>query len=416
MIQSRLTFWGILSLVSLALQAWPIHAKPVVPTVLISIDGFSQYYMRKFDLPVLSSLAKDGVEAEALIPVFPSKTFPNHISIVTGVYPTQHGIIGNAFYRQDVNQIYSMGLGKHDSRWLTAKPIWAAARQQGLTSAIYYWPESEAKVDGILPNHFFYYQDDTPNQARVNQVKEWLSLPQPDRPHFIALYFSLVDSAGHDYGRHSTQLKAAVMEADRLLGDLTDFVQKHLSGEVNLVIVSDHGMTQISQQKLVYWNDYITPAKGTVVVEQQTQLMIYSQDIAEVSRFVKAFSTLPMKARTYVKGQFPLHWHWHRDPHNRLPDVVVDLPPPWTFSSIEDKQDRGQSDTKIYVETHGYDPHLHPEMDAIFIAHGPAFKQGVKLERFENIHVYALLEKLLGLNPAEHLDASLKFTEAALVD
>lgn len=378
-----------------------------VPTILISIDGFSQDYLTRFELPNLSQFSSSGVVAEAMIPAFPSKTFPNHISIVTGVYPAKHGIIGNEFYREEVDKIYSMGDGKYDSGWLTAKPIWTLAEEQGKRSAIYFWPESETRVAGILPTDFFVYEHNRPNQQRVDQVKSWLAMDDNERPDLIALYFSIVDSAGHDYGRDSIQLKSAVAEADCLVGDLTHFIDKTLDGKANLIVVSDHGMTKIDKAQLIYWHDHIRPSDKTKVVEEQTQLFVYSDEKSELERFQKVFSAKQFGARVYTKNDFPKHWQWHTDTHNRLPDLVVDLSPPKTFSSIKKPSERGKNDSKKYAETHGFDPNRYGEMNAIFLASGPAFKQGYKLEPFDNIHVFALLEKLLELEPSTNVDASL---------
>lgn len=384
------------------------------PTILISIDGFSQDYLTRFELPNLSQFNASGVVAEAMVPAFPSKTFPNHISIVTGVYPAKHGIIGNEFYSEDLQKIYSMGDGKYNSEWLTAKPIWTLAEEQGKRSAIYFWPESETRVAGLLPTEFFFYEHNRPNQQRVDQVKKWLARDDSARPDFIALYFSIVDSAGHDYGRDSMQLKNAVVEADRLVGDLVTFIDKTLAGKANLIVVSDHGMTKIDKAQLIYWRDHITPSDQTIVVEEQTQLFVYSDKKDELARFNKVFSANQFGARVYTKSQFPKRWQWGMDAHNRLPDLVVDLSPPKTFSSIQKINQRGTNDSKKYAETHGFDPYRYPEMNAIFLARGPAFKKGYKLNQFNNIHVFALLEELLELPPSNDVDASLDYVIDAL--
>lgn len=402
---------GVLAIV-IGLFSGFVNAK--VPIILVSIDGFSQNYLSRFELPNLSQFATQGVVAEAMVPIFPSKTFPNHISIVTGVYPVKHGIVGNKFYREEVDKIYSMGDGKFDSSWLTAKPIWTIAEQQGKRSAVYFWPESETRVEGILPTEFYFYLHDRPNQQRVEQVKTWLALEEQKQPDFIALYFSIVDSAGHDYGRDSSQVKNAVLEADRLIGDLMHFIDTKLSGQANLVVVSDHGMSQIDKTKIIYWLDHISPSEKTIVVEEQTQLFVYSDDRSELERFKKVFSANDIGARVYTKPDYPKRWQWQKDEHNRLPDLVVDLSPPKTFSSIQNINEREENSSKYYAETHGYDPYLFPEMNAIFLARGPAFKKGYKLSKFENIHVFALLEILLELNPTDNVDASSVFIKESL--
>jgi predicted AlkP superfamily pyrophosphatase or phosphodiesterase len=384
------------------------------PTILVSIDGFSQDYLTRFDLPHLSTFAEQGVVAEALIPIFPSKTFPNHLSIVTGVYPVSHGIIGNSFYRADIHKVYRLNDGRYDSTWLTAKPIWTLAEERGLRSAVYFWPESETTVAGSLPSYFYKYEHERPNNERVEQVKTWLKMPLQKRPNFIALYFSMVDSAGHDYGRHSEELKSAVLEADRLVGELLDFIGHELHGMANIVVVSDHGMTKIDKSQLIYWKDHITPSAKTIVIEQQTQLYVYSDEIEEIQKFEKTFSTPQFTGRVYTKGSYPKSWHWQDDPAGRLPDLVVDLPPPIIFSSISKKnRQSGSEGIKAYSEAHGYDPRLYPEMNGIFMASGPSLKNGYSLKKFENIHIFSLLERLLALPPSQNVDASVEVVAEA---
>jgi hypothetical protein len=174
-------------------------------------------------------------------------------------------------------------------------------------------------------------------------------------------------------------------------------------------------MTKIDKAQLIYWHDHIKPSDKTIVVEQQTQLFVYSDDHAELTRFRKAFSSSTIGARIYTKGSYPKLWQWHRDANDRLPDLVVDLSPPKTFSSIQNINERGKNDNKLYAETHGYDPYLFPEMNAIFLARGPAFKRGYKLNKFNNVDVFALLEKLLGLKPSSNVDASLNPVSNALI-
>ena len=221
------------------------------PVILISIDGFAQHYLDKYQPKNILSLANSGVIAEAMYPIFPSKTFPNHLSIVTGVYPAEHGIVHNKFYHRKIGQEYSLGAGKQNSNWLTATPIWTLAEQRGIKTGVYFWPESEATVAGILPTYFFSYKHNTPNRTRVNQVVDWLKLPQDKRPQFVATYFSTVDSAGHEFGINSIELERAIKDIDIEIGHLVDRLKKEVSTPVNILLVSDHGMTTAGKDNAI---------------------------------------------------------------------------------------------------------------------------------------------------------------------
>lgn len=382
------------------------------PTILVSVDGFASDYLDQYSLGSLNAMQENGVKAAGLRPVFPSKTFPSHISMVTGVYPATHGIIYNRFYRRDTSQYYSMGLGKQDSSWLQASPIWSIAEQQGVKSGVYFWPESETLVKGITPSYFYDYDHQVPNIERVEQVKTWLALPQDERPELIILYFSIVDSAGHDYGRNSTQLKQAIAEVDSLLKQLQAIIKNDLKGQGNLIVVSDHGMTEVDPAQVIYWQDRIQPAQDTVVISAQTQLLVYTDNKQELADFTRVFSDLGADTNVYVKGQFPVDWHWQNDAHNRIPDLVVNLAPPKIFAKTAKAQSYSRD---IPVLTHGYDPNKYPAMDGIFFATGPSFRTNVTVPVFDNIHVFSVIAEALDLQ-VDHVDASLSEVESMFVE
>jgi len=367
-----------------------VQAEERSTTVLISIDGFAHHYLKDFKPKNLLKIAEEGVLANGMQPVFPSKTFPNHLTLVTGVYPNQHGIEHNNFYHRKIKKEYKLGDGRKDSRWVTAKPIWNYAQEHGLSTAIYFWPESEAKIDGQRPDIYFPYKHNTPNKDRIEQVKQWLLLPEAKRPAFIASYFSTVDSAGHEYGRNSTELKQAIAEIDELIGHLYHFI-KETRLPVNLVLVSDHGMAKAGEQNAIDWKPAIKKDDSTLIVNGQTQLVIYeeSQQTQKhlVSQLKKLQKSYPGAFEVFSFSDFPKHWNITKKT-DATPDIYVTAKPPFTFLKR-----RGY----VSVETHGYDPIDTPEMKALFIANGPDIKQGKKIKSFDNIHVFPLLTELLSL-------------------
>ncbi len=356
-----------------------------VSTVLISIDGLSNEQLRKYKPKNLTELAKTGLSTEALLPVYPTKTFPNHLSIVTGVYPSQHGIIHNKFYDVEKNQVYSMGAAGTDPSWMKAKPIWVLAEEQGVKAASYFWPESDAELFGVRPSYYFPYHHDTPNRERTNQVIKWLELPESQKPKLITTYFSIVDSANHDFGSKSAEAIEAITEVDTIIGEfLTTLAAKNI--EINLVIVSDHGMLDIDET--IKLDSVIAPeavAKLDKLVEGQTQIFINHKDCAYLNTVYQQLkNNAQERYEVYLKSEFPLHWQLDKAvSDNYVPDLIVNANPGVIFQ------------TKHYktAATHGYDLKDTDSMEAIFIANGVNIKHA-RLKKFQNIHVFALLAEL----------------------
>ena len=391
--------------VFLTLIQFSVMANVKNPLILLSIDGFSNTYLEKYQPPNLLSLAKNGVRAQALTPVYPSKTFPNHLSIVTGVYPAKHGIVHNRFYRPDLNKSYYLGAGKDDSSWLTAQPIWTVAELQGLRTAVYFWPESEATISETLPTYYYPYQHNTPNITRVNQLINWLKLPSEERPQLLISYFSTVDSAGHEHGPNSKQVALAVKEVDQLIGLLVSRINNEINQDVNIVIVSDHGMVPLTKSPIKIASLLEEDDKLTVV-NGQTQLLIYSDSDALIKNAhsqLSANNGLDKKFKVYRKKHFPQSWHLTGD-SPAIPDLIVEAIQPFYFTSSKRRT----------VASHGFDPLNDKELAAIFIAAGPDFIAPQTINAFENIHIYPLLAKLLGIKPNSQIDGNIKVLESII--
>lgn len=362
------------------------NIKPEVnPVILLSIDGFSSSYLTQYKPKNLLSLANDGLVAESLTSVFPSKTFPNHLSIVTGKYPSEHGIIANSFYRRDKKSTYRMGAGKDDPSWLTAEPIWITAEKNGKIAACFFWPESETTFDNITPSYSYAYNGKVTNKARIDQILTWLKMPIQERPHFITSYFSLVDSAGHEFGVNAKETASAVKEIDDLIGYFMDELAK-ADHKVNLIIVSDHGMIDVDKNFIVDTTLLSGLNDVSHKVISETQIYLY-EDNDKTLDAVKNQLVEQSNDRysAYRNGEFPAHWHFNVK-NERMPDIVINAKVPYSFST-------NHASPKA---THGYDPVEVKEMAGIFIGHGPNIKKG-KVIPFENIYVHGFLSELLGL-------------------
>jgi predicted AlkP superfamily pyrophosphatase or phosphodiesterase len=361
--------------------------------VMVSFDGFRYDYAERYDLQNFKKMIREGASAEALIPSFPSKTFPNHYTLVTGQYPGSHGLVDNEFYDPAQKKFYTTKdrTMVEDPSFYGGVPLWQLAQQHGMKSASFYWVGSEAKVLGTFPDYFRLYDGNVSNEDRVNQTVSWLELPEADRPRFISLYFSLVDTEAHTTGPTSLQTQKVLHTADSLLGMLMTKVEA-LKLPVNIVVVSDHGLYEMKRQGKVfrYVNQLINTKDTTVVFANAgSQVHFYTK------RADSLYAVLKKQARgfnVYKQREFPERWHYQ---NQRSGDIMIVADPgtyflqaPRNLSAWEGKGNFGE---------HGYDPALTKEVNGIFYAMGPNVKKGVKLQPFENIHVYPFVAKILGL-------------------
>lgn len=378
------------------------------PLVLLSIDGFAQRYIEQYEPQALLSLIKEGTSAKALLPVYPSKTFPNHLSIITGQYPINHGILHNDFFNRDIDKAYKLGDGKNDARWLTAEPLWHINEVQGNKSAVYFWPESETSIDNKTASYYYPYKHFTPNKERLDQILSWLRLPEAQRPNFIVGYFASVDDAGHDYGENSPQLISAISELDNLIAGFIEKINQEFDGKVNVVIVSDHGMTKINEHHVIDWKENIID--GVKAINGSTQLYLYSDNDIKLKETLHLFKNAlrvndQANYRIYQYPNFPEHWHLNQS-NTAVPNAIIDALPSYIFS---------KGGSHIDPETHGYDPKLQRDLDAIFIATGPAFRKNIKVEAFENVNVLPIITRALGLKDVDNIDGDYQLAEEIVV-
>jgi predicted AlkP superfamily pyrophosphatase or phosphodiesterase len=382
------------------------------PLVLISLDGFRWNYCAQHPAETahLRALAREGVAARGLIPVFPSNTFPNHYAIVTGLYPSHHGIINNVMFDPQLGEFfrYITPASSRDGRWWNGEPIWVTAEKQGLRSACYFWPGSEALIENTRPTHFKPFNKSTSFDDRLEETIGWLKLPEGRRPRMVTFYIEDTNGAGHLSGPESAGITAAVKRVDAEVGEFASRLKRE--GIIaNLVVVSDHGMTACDDHRVVFLDDYLEMAQVQVDFEQ-TVVGLRPTGGQDVAGLLRALAQLPPQAKAYRAEDLPARYHIDaRNP--RVPPVWILPMEGWQvmrrslFNVLQAKFDRGQ---------HGYDPGL-ASMRGIFIANGPAFKSGVELEPFENVHLYNFLCATLGLTPAPN-DGDDRLVKSALRD
>ncbi len=387
----------VLALLFIAHTVLAAGIRDLRPTViLISIDGFRYDYFSKAPTPNLDSLISRGVRARYMVPSFPTKTFPNHYTIVTGLYPAHHGIIANNMWDDRLHATFKMSDRQQvqDARWWGGEPIWVTAQKAGQKTAPMYWPGGEAAIEGQAPTYDEAYDDKhkTSYQYRVNKLLSWLDLPASERPTFLTLYFEAVDSAGHEYGPDSPQVKEAIERVDRNIGLLLQGLRERgIEDQVNIIVVSDHGMAACSRQRLIMLDDYVDLA-NVIQIDTNPVLAAKARD-GNNAALVARLKLVP-HLTVYTPDTVPKRLHFSGNP--RITPVIAVADVGWKITSHADV---AKHPDRKYGGDHGYD-NAAPEMRAIFVAAGPAFRPHRTLPGFPNLDVYPLLAHLLHVAPA----------------
>lgn len=378
--------------------------------LLVSLDGFRADYLDLGITPNLSRVAREGVRAQWMRPSYPALTFPNHYSIATGLRPDHHGIVHNSMRDAALGGFkLSDRVAVGDGRWWGGEPIWVTAEKAGLRSATLYWPGSDAEIGGTRPTRWRAYTDDTalPLDQRVDTVVGWLAEPETTRPRVATLYFETVDKQAHAYGPSSPQARRAVREVDAAIGRLlAGLAQRRMLARTNVIVVSDHGMAEV-------------PAGQALAIED-----VVERDEARVTSIGQVIGVEPqpgMSARVerkllgghanfdcWRKDALPARWHYGT--HPRIAPIVCQMHEGWDMLTREILPRRPNHARG----SHGYDPAL-PSMRALFVARGPGFRVGSTLAPFDNVDVYPLLAKLIGVAPAPN-DGNPETFDAVLTD
>lgn len=381
-------------------QAFPVEVGEPAYVVLVSFDGMHPEFLQRTPTPAFDRLAAGGVQAAGLIPVYPSKTFPNHYTIATGLYPQRHGLVDNSFYDPAFDATYRPGdsTAVRDGRWYGGEPIWGAAERQGLRTASFFWVGTEAPVRGVRPTYSRFFDMRVPNQERVDTVLHWLSLPETERPRLVLLYFSEPDGAAHAQGVDSPAVTRAVSDMDRLLGGLLDgLAALPFAGRMHVIVVSDHGMIDVPAENVIYLED-IVDLEGVRVAHNVTQALLYFDGDEDRLRGVHA--TLRERlhhATVYLPHELPERWRYRGNA--RIGDMIVATEPGWIIRRRGGLPWPGGG-------MHGWDPHM-PTMHGIFMASGAGLRTGGTVPAFESIHVHPLVAHLLGIDPAPEIDGRL---------
>jgi predicted AlkP superfamily pyrophosphatase or phosphodiesterase len=384
-------------LATVTIAAQPDRARDPI-LVLISFDGWRWDYIDRVPAPNLKALAARGVRASELIPSFPTFTFPNHYTIVTGLYPDHHGIVHNVIDELTFPERFTMTAATaRDARWWGGEPIWVTAERQGRRAAPVFWPGSEAPVGGMRPSTWLPFDDKKPNADRVRDLLALLALPDERRPSFLTTYFSEVDHQGHERGPDSPELVTAARRLDEALGEIVAGIRRlGLEDRTTLVVVSDHGMTPTSADRFIFLDDYVDmDSIDFVEMGAFLQLRPYAGLLDAVYRQLRNRNP---HLSIYKREELPSRLHYGTNP--RVAPIIGILDEGWTVTT-HGREAARRSDASPRNGGHGYDPQLQ-SMHGLFVAAGPRIRRGVVVAPFENVHIYEFLCAVLKLTPAKN--------------
>ncbi|PIK33478.1 putative venom phosphodiesterase 2, partial [Apostichopus japonicus] len=362
------------------------------PLIIVSLDGFRSDFMDRELTPNLDKLRNCGINAPHMVPSFPTLTFPNHYTQVTGLYPESHGIVGNNMYDSDLGVFSLSSSNKLKSEWWGGEPIWNTAKKHGLRTATYFWVGSDVEIQEMRPDYWFLYAD-AEYFSRVDVLVALLSQPEGLRPDLLTLYYDEPDHTGHEPGPNSPEEDEQIKRMDGIIGYLMDGLMRiGFHDCIDVIVMADHGMANRTCDQLYVLDDYIEEDDYYIRSTCGTMLRLdpkSSAGISEAKDVVDALKCTHPVATPYVKTDIPKRWHYINN--IRIEDILITVPAGWTASA--------SPSTWCDGGTHGYD-NLGKLMKALFIAQGPSFKSGLTIEPFHNIELYELMCEILEITPA----------------
>ncbi|MGA7722286.1 MAG: ectonucleotide pyrophosphatase/phosphodiesterase [Ignavibacteriaceae bacterium] len=398
-----------LTYVLLFLSSAGLFAQRQPYVILISLDGFRWDYVNRGITPNFDFIKANGIAAISLRPDFPSITFPNHYSIVTGLYPENQGLIANTFTDPFTKETYRVNdsTKSKNAKWYLGEAFWETAKRNGIITASYFWPGSDMKLDYRRPDYVESYVHTRAFEDRVNGVLNWLKLPYEKRPHFITLYFEATDDSGHKFGPNSIQMNHAIEKEDSMIGLLTNKLKNiSLLDSTDIIVVSDHGMTEISKDKVVNIEEIIK--NYNVTYQGRGPFMLVNPQKADEQNVYDKLLSNRNHFQVFTKDNIPACYHYSTHPF--ISDIIViadlgwSLADNYSYKNIDKFTDRGN---------HGYDNN-EMDMNGIFYAFGPDFKIGYRTATLNNIDIYPMLCRIFNISPRSNIDGKLENIEYIL--
>ncbi|NXT51955.1 ENPP3 phosphodiesterase, partial [Pluvianellus socialis] len=371
------------------------------PLILFSMDGFRAEYLQTWSslLPNIEKLKTCGTHSKYMRAVYPTKTFPNHYTIVTGLYPESHGIIDNSMYDVELDRNFSLsGTEKFDPSWWKGQPVWLTAMYQNLKAGTFFWPGSDVAINGTYPTLYSVFNSSVSYEERISGILKWLDYTKSERPDFYTLYIEEPDSSGHSFGPVSGGVIKALQIADQAVGMLMEGLkQRNLHNCVNLIVLADHGMEKTYCRQLEYMTDYfnqidfyIYPGPAARIRAKNIPKDYFSSKLMTGLFPLAQCKRSPQHFKPYLTPNLPKRFHYANNIRIDKVHLLVDR----QWLAVRDGNYKGCDGGN-----HGYNNEF-KSMEAIFLAYGPSFKEKTEVDAFENIEVYNLMCDLLHITPA----------------
>ncbi|PPQ92830.1 hypothetical protein CVT25_004318 [Psilocybe cyanescens] len=409
--------------------------------LIVSIDGLRADYLDRGLTPHLLDLSKKGLRAKSMKPIFPTLTFPNHWALMTGLHAESHGIVANNFWDPvtgeefHYNRISSAWI----SSWWLGEPMWETAEKAGVTAANL-MPGPPQTTSGASSTYFVPWKDKVPLGDKLDQILDWIDLPLDKRPQLIMAYEPSLDQAGHATGPYSKRVNQTLVQVDLFAKNLHDSIAaRNLTEIVDIVFVSDHGMTDTSHPEPVYMDD-ILGEEGVAAISHEDgwpSMGLRFHQHTNVSKhldaLLQASDKNPEKFQVYTHETMPERYHFANN--ERIAPVYVVPKIGYILTT------HAEGDTGMSKGNHGYDNEA-PSMQAMFVAHGPFSIQAKAqhqrrsriahlsarasegwhstsddayvMKSFQNVEIYNLVMKLLGINNPSNNNGTVGFWDQYL--
>ena len=424
-------------------------ADPDRIVVLMSVDGLANFYMDDpaADMPTIRKLAAEGAKAASMRASDPTVTWPNHTTLVTGVPPAKHGVLGNNFFDRVKNEkvalIWDPVLNKDEI--VKVPTIYDVAKSAGLKTAAIRWPATRGakSIDWNSPDlgedalilkyttpeligeckaagFKITQKEDGTGKIGSQTLKEGIeadtmwtkilnNVLHKHRPNLALHHVVVVDHTEHADGPRSPEAYQAIKAADENVRLVWEQLQKDFPGKATLIVTSDHGF---SENKISVLPNVVLKEKGLVevdgkevtggvvrVVPQGGSALIYILDDANRDKITKqvkdAFANVEGVSSLIAADEFPAYGiaNPRRDPH--APDMVLFAKMNYFFGDTG----AGSIPTETKSErrgSHGHDSNF-PDLHAMFVVSGAGIKPGTNLGDIDNKQVAPTIAKLLGI-------------------
>lgn len=400
-------FFVFITLIIISISSLFAQSKPYL--ILISFDGFRWDYVNRGITPNFDFIRENGVSAKSLRSCFPTKTFPNHFSIVTGMYPEHHGIITNHFPDYFNDTYYSMydSVSRRDAKWYKGRAFWETAERQGIITASHFWPGSDVTLPYRHPTYYYEFNGKVPYRKRVDEVINWMKLPFDKRPHFITSYFEATDVYGHKYGPDSHEINFAIAQLDSILGYYFKKLKEiNLLDSTNIIVVSDHGMTNVSTKKVINIENMLDGYKYKQ--NEDGPFMMIEPGAGQIDKIYNKLKRNENHYKVYKREDVPAYFHFSDNP--LISKIVIIAENGWSLETNKSFEKMKKWNPK---GNHGYDNYS-MDMNGIFYAIGPAFKKNYQVGTVNNIDIYPLLCKIFNIFPNPLIDGRLDRIEYIL--